>query len=145
MRFLSVNKLVESVKAMYQNVSKIDLLLNTKLFKADKFGYTFGPILLIKMTCTDGVKTLDYSQMKEKFEDNIVVKLRLPQENKNQFLICTIDSDVSQSQFGDFHERTYAKVGYNTQKKAQQLTKEYEKSKEMVSEAIELFDAGEEL
>ena len=69
MRFLSVNKLVESVKAMYQNVSKIDLLLNTKLFKADKFGYTFGPILLIKMTCTDGVKTLDYSQMKEKFEE----------------------------------------------------------------------------
>ena len=145
MRFLSVNKLVESVNALYKNIDKIDMLLNTKLFKEDKFGYTFGPILLLKVTSkTDGVKTLTYDQMKDTFEDNIVIKLRLPKDNKNQYLICTVDADVSQSQFGDFHSRTFSKVGYNTQKKAQLLTKEYEKSKEQVSEAIELID-GEEL
>ena len=146
MRFLSVNKLVESVKASFQNVDKIDLLLNTKLFKEDNFGYTFGPILLLKVTSTtDGVKTLDYSQLKDTFEDNIVVKLRIPQETKNQYLICTINGNVSQSQFGDFHSRTFSKVGYNTQKKAQQLSKDYEKSKEQITEAVELFDAGEDL
>ena len=145
MRFLSVNKLVESVNALYKNIEKIDLLLNTKLFKEDKFGYTYGPILLLKVTSKfDGIKTLTYSEMKETFEDNIVIKLRLPKDNKNQYLICTIDGDVSQSQYGEFHSRIFSKVGYNTQKKAQLLTKEYEKSKEQVSEAMELID-GEEL
>ena len=121
------------------------MLLNTKLFKEDKFGYTFGPILLLKVTSkSDGVKTLTYTEMKDKFEDNLVIKLRLPKDNKNQYLNCTVDADVSQSQFGDFHSRTFSKVGYNTQKKAQLLTKEYEKSKEQISEAVELID-GEEL
>lgn len=145
MRFLSVNKLVESVCSIYSNIDRIDMLLNTKLFKEDKFGYTFGPILLLKVTSkSDGVKTLTYTEMKDKFEDNLVIKLRLPKDNKNQYLICTVDADVSRSEFGDFHSRVFAKVGYNTQKKAQLLTKEYEKSKEQVSEAVELID-GEEL
>ena len=145
MRFLSVNKLVESVKSTYDNVEKIDLLLNTKLFREDKFGYTFGPILLLKVTSkTGGTKSLTFSQIKETFEDNIALKVRFPKENKNQYLICTVDADVSHSEFGDFHPRLFSKVGYNTQKKAQQLTKEFEKSKEQINDAVELIE-GEEL
>ena len=146
MRFLSVNKLVESVKAIYENVDKIDLLLNTRLFKEDKFGYTFGPVLLIKVTSkTGGVKSLEYNQMKETFEDNIALKIRFPNENKNQFLICTIDADATHNSFGEFHSRSFYKVGYSTQKKAQQLTKDYEDSKKQINDAVELFEGGEDL
>ena len=145
MRFLSVNKLIESVKATFDNVEKIDLLLNTKLFKEDKFGYTYGPILLLKVTSkADGNKSLTFSQIKETFEDNIALKIRFPKENKNQYLICTVDADASHGELGDFHPRVFSKVGYNTQKKAQQLTKEFEKSKEQINDAVELID-GEDL
>ena len=146
MRFFSVNKLVESIKATYDNVEMIDLLLNTKLFKEDKFGYMNGPILLLKVTTkTGGIKTLDFKQLNETLDDVIVFKIRFPKENNSQYLICTIDGDSSHSAFGEFHAKKFSKVGYNTQKKAQQLTKEYEDSKKQINDAVELFDGGEEL
>ena len=146
MRFLSINKLVDEIKAFVIDVDVIELLLNTKLFKEDKYRNMTGPILMMRIKKTDGkVESIPYLQIMEKFGEDIRIKMNFPAENKCQFLICSINAEESHSQFGSFHTRTFSKVGYMTQKAAQKLTQDFEKSKERIGDAIEMVENGEDL
>lgn len=146
MRFLSINKLVDEIKTFTNDVDVIELLLNTKLFKEDKYKNMTGPILMMRIKKTDGkVESIPYLQIMEKFGEDIRIKMNFPAENKCQFLICSINAEESHSQFGSFHTRTFSKVGYMTQKAAQKLTQDFEKNKERIGDAIEMVENGEDL
>jgi hypothetical protein len=146
MRFFSVNKFVDELKTMFVGMSKIDMLLNLKLFTEDKFKNMVGPILLLKIHFQNGNdQKLTYTQITERFGEDVRIKMLFPSENKSQYLICSVDADETISSVGSFHKRLFSKVGYATQKHAQSLTQTYEKTKERIGEAMELFDGGEDL
>ena len=146
MRFFSINKLVEELKGVYTSLDKVELLLNLKLFSEDKFKNMVGPILFMKLSFGDKKEEkLTYTQIVSKFGEDVRIKMNFPAENKCQFLICSINAEDARSQFGTFHQRTFSKVGYATQRLAQKLTLEYEKNKERIGDAIELIEGGEDL
>ena len=146
MMFFSINKLVEELKGIYAKLDKIDLLLNLKLFTEDKFKNMVGPILFMKIKYDDDKEEkLSYTQIVEKFGEDIRIKMNFPADNKCQYLVCSINADLTHSQFGPFHQRHYSKVGFMTQRYAQKLTQDFEKNKERIGDAVELVDGGEDL
>ena len=146
MRFFSVNKLVDELKAVYVKLDKVELLLNIKLFNEDKFKNMVGPILLMSVYYDgDKVDKLSYTRIVEKFGEDIRIKMNFPQDNKCQYLICSVNGNETNSQFGPFHQRSYSKVGFITQRLAQKLTQDFEKNKERIGDAIEMVDNGEDL
>lgn len=145
MKFFSVNKLIEEIKKMFPSIQKIDLLFNLKQFSEDKFKNMVGPILSMKITSPDGNVMITYPEQEVKFGEPIRIKMNFPQENKNQFLICTIEAQKSYSQLGSFHKRTFSKVGPKTQQEAQRLSDIYEGMRERIGDAIELVVDGEDM
>ena len=139
MRFVSINKLMNEIKTLFPTVQSIQMLLNVEQFHEDKFKNTQGPILLMKIIRKDSEPiSLTFTQLIEKFGEELIVKLIFPQDNKENYLICTINAEQKTSQLGPYYERSYSKVGYKTTKKAQELTAEYEKTQVMIGDAIEM-------
>lgn len=139
MRFVSINKLMNEIKALFPTVQSIQMLLNVKQFHEDKFKNMQGPILLMKIIRKDTEPiSLTFTQLIEKFGEELIVKQHFPQDNKANYLICTINAEQKTSQLGPYYERSYSKVGYQTTKKAQELTAEYEKSQAKIGDAIEM-------
>lgn len=139
MRFVSINKLMNEIKTLFPTVQSIQLLLNVKQFHEDKFKNMQGPILLMKIIRKDTEPiSLTFTQLIEKFGEELIVKLIFPQDNKENYLICTINAEQKTSQLGQYYERSYSKVGYQTMKKAQELKVEYEKTHEKIGDAIEM-------
>ena len=139
MRFVSINKLMNEIKTLFPTVQSIQLLLNVKQFHEDKFKNMQGQILLMKIIRKDTEPiSLTFTQLIEKFGEELIVKLIFPQDNKENYLICTINAEQKTSQLGQYYERSYSKVGYQTMKKAQELKVEYEKTHEKIGDAIEM-------
>ncbi len=145
MKFFSINKLIEETKKLFPSMQKVDLLFNLKQFSEDKFKNMVGPILLMKITSSDGSSILEYPTQEAKFGEPIRIKMNFPQENKNQFLICTVDAEKSYSQLGSFYKRTFSKVGPKTQQEAQRLSDIYEAMRERIGDAMELTVGGEDM
>ena len=144
MRFFSINQFVKELKELYSDLDHVQILLNVKTFKEDKFKNMVGPILLMKIFHGKEEEKLTYVQQKEKFGEDIRIKLNFPPENKVSFLICDINGVEAHSSFGPYFSRAYSKVGYQTQKYAQKLTQEFEANAERIGDAIELI-SGEDL
>ena len=145
MRFFSINKLVDELKTIYAKLDKVELLLNLKLFNEDKFKNMVGPILLMKIKYdADKEEKLSYTQIVEKFGEDIRIKMNFPADNKCQYLICSINGEETHSQFGPFHQRLYSKVGFITQRLAQKLTQDFEKNKERIGDAVEMVENAED-
>ncbi len=139
MRFVSINKLVNELKVLFPTAETVQLLLNVKLFHEDKYKNMQGPILLMKVNKkSDKPETLTFTDLIQKFGEELIIKLNFPHENKANYLICTINTEQKTSQLGPYYERSYSNVGNQTIKKAQELTVEYEKIQTKIGEAIEL-------
>ena len=139
MRFVSINKLVNELKVLYPTAETLQLLVNVKLFHEDKYKNMQGPILLVKVNKKeDKPETLTFTDLIQKFGEEMIIKLNFPHDNKANYLICTINTEQKTSQLGPFYERSFSNVGYQTIKKAQELTAEYEKTQSKIGEAIEL-------
>ena len=139
MRFVSINKLVNELKVLYPTAETLQLLVNVKLFHEDKYKNMQGPILLVKVNKKeDKPETLTFTDLIQKFGEEIIIKLNFPHDNKANYLICTINTEQKTSQLGPFYERSYSNVGDQTIKKAQELTAEYAKIQSKIGEAIEL-------
>ena len=144
MRFFSINQFVRELKEIYGDLEHLQLLLNVKTFKEDKFKNMVGPILMLKVFHDKKEEKLTYVQLKEKFGEDVRIKLNFPPENKLNFLILDINGVEAHSSFGPYFSRSFSKVGYQTQKYAQKLTQEYETNAERIGDAIELV-SGEDL
>ena len=139
MRFVSINKLVNELKVLYPTAETLQLLVNVKLFHEDKYKNMQGPILLVKVNKKeDKPETLTFTDLIQKFGEEMIIKLNFPHDNKANYLICTINTEQKTSQLGPFYERSYSNVGDQTIKKAQELTAEYAKIQSKIGEAIEL-------
>ena len=144
MRFFSINQFVRELKEIYGNVEHMQLLLNVKTFKEDKYKNMVGPILMLKIFHDKKEEKLTYIQLKEKFGEDVRIKLNFPPENKLFFLILDINGIEAHSSFGPYFARSFFKVGYQTQKYAQKLTQDYEANAERIGDAIELV-SGEDM